>query len=56
MMRTLKVSLVASGIGILAWLSGLTTVIWPAHPQFAAFVFTVIATVALFAAWPNPHK
>jgi hypothetical protein len=55
-MRTLKASLVASGIGMLAWLMGLNAVIWPAHPQLGGFFLTIAATVALLAAWPNPQK
>ncbi|HEX3746711.1 MAG TPA: hypothetical protein VHW09_22390 [Bryobacteraceae bacterium] len=42
-MRTLKVSAVASGMGILAWLTGLTGLIRLAHRQVAGVLLTVAA-------------
>ena len=45
--RTLKVSLLASAIGTVAWLLGFTHKIWPAHPQWAVFFITLGAMAAL---------
>jgi len=55
-MNTLKASLVASVIGTGAWMLGLTRAIWPAHPQLAAFLLTILATVVLVYIWPDPQK
>ncbi len=42
---TLKASLVGSAVGIVAWLIGAGDMMWPAHPQVALFLLTIIATV-----------
>ena len=55
-MRTLKASLLASAIGTGAWLTGLTRIMWPAHPQWAAFFLTIGATVALMYGLPVPRR
>ena len=55
-MKTLKASLLASAIGTGASMLGFTRAIWPAHPQLAVFVLTVVATVVLVYVWPEPQK
>jgi uncharacterized membrane protein len=55
-MKTLKASVVASVIGTGAWMLGLTRAIWPVHPQFAAFLLTIAATIVLMYVWPEPEK
>ena len=42
---TLKASLVGTAVGTGAWLIGAGDVMWPAHPQAALFLLTIIATV-----------
>jgi len=54
-MKTLKASLIASAIGTLAWILGVTRMIWPAHPQWAVFWLTIAATIVLRYAWPEPQ-
>jgi hypothetical protein len=53
-MKTLKASLIASAIGIGAWLLGVGGKIWPAHPQWAAFFLTVAATFLFM--WVLPER
>jgi hypothetical protein len=55
-MRTLKASLLASAVGIGAWLVGLTQTLWPAHPQWAAFFLTIAVTVVLMYLLPERQK
>ena len=55
-MRTLKASLLASAIGIGAWLTGVGNTIWPAHPQWADFFLTIGATVLLMCVLPKPRQ
>jgi hypothetical protein len=59
-METLKISLIASLIataaGFSAWEFGLARRIWPAHPQMAAFLLTLITAIALQIAWPRLAK
>jgi len=56
-MNTLKVSLIASLIGTAAglgaWMFGLGQVIWPAHPQMASFLLTLVTTIVIQIAWPR---
>jgi len=56
-MKTLKVSLIASAIGsavgLGAWVFGLGQIMWPAHPQMAAFLLTLITTIIVQIAWPR---
>jgi len=49
---TLAASLIASAAGIGAWFFGLCDIIWPAHPQIAAFVLTIVVTVVMMKLWP----
>lgn len=57
-MKTLKVSLIASGIGsavgLSAWLFGLGEIIWPAHPQIFCFLLTLVTTIVIQIGWPRP--
>jgi hypothetical protein len=55
-MKTLKASLAASLIATVAWTLGLTGRIWPAHPQWALFFFTVTITIVFRYAWPEPQE
>ncbi len=55
-MKTLKASLIASGIATGAWLLGLTTTLRPAHPQWAVFFLTIGATAVLMYILPEPQK
>jgi hypothetical protein len=54
-MGTLKISLIATLIataaGFSAWEFGLARRIWPAHPQMAAFLLTLIIAIAVQIAW-----
>ena len=52
-MKTPKASLLASAIGTGAWVLGLTHKIWLAHPQWAAFLVTLAATILLRYIWPE---
>jgi hypothetical protein len=56
-MRTLKVSLIASSIGTAvglgSWVFGIGRIVWPAHPQFACFLLTLVATIAIQISWPR---
>jgi hypothetical protein len=52
-MKTLKVSLLATVIGLSAWLLGLGRDIWPAHPLWAAFLLTLGASVVLMRVVPG---
>jgi len=56
-MRTLKVSLIASligtAVGLGSWVFGIGQIIWPAHPQFACFLLTLVATIVIQITWPR---
>ena len=56
-MRTLKVSLIASligtAVGLGSWIFGIGQIIWPAHPQFACFLLTLVATIVIQITWPR---
>lgn len=55
-MKTLKASLLASAIGIGAWILGLTHKMWPAHPVWAVSFLTIGATVVLMYVLPEGQK
>ncbi|SPF48940.1 hypothetical protein SBA1_90075 [Candidatus Sulfotelmatobacter kueseliae] len=55
-MKTLKVSVVATIAGMLAWWLGITRRIWPAHPQLALLLLVVVIAIVLQVAWPKPDK
>jgi hypothetical protein len=50
---TLIASLIGSAVGLWAWGLNLTRLIWPAHPQWAAFFLTIVATIAVQLFWPT---
>ena len=56
-MKTLKTSLIASMIataaGFSAWEFGIARIMWPAHPQLAAFLLTLVVAIAVEIAWPR---
>ena len=56
-MTTWKISLVATligtAVGFWAWRLNLTRLVWPTHPQLAAFFLTLIASVAVQLTWPK---
>jgi hypothetical protein len=56
-MKTLKISLIAScigtAVGLGAWIFGLGQIIWPAHPQMACFLLTLVTTIVIQVAWPR---
>jgi hypothetical protein len=49
---TLAATLIATFVGLGAWLSGLAKAIWPTHPQMAAFVMTIVVSVLVKQLWP----
>lgn len=55
-MKTLRASLAASVIGTGAWMLGLARLLWPAHPNLAAFLITLFVTIVLMYVWPDPEK
>jgi hypothetical protein len=50
-MKTLKVSLIASligtAVGLGSWVFGLGRIVWPAHPQIASFLLTLVTTIVI---------
>jgi hypothetical protein len=52
MNSTLAATLIATFVGVGAWFFGLAGAIWPAHPQLAAFVMTVVVSVLVKQIWP----
>jgi hypothetical protein len=44
---TLKASLIGSGVGVAAWLSGLGNIVWHGHPRMAEFLLTIVATIVV---------
>ena len=56
-MRTLKISLIATAIATAAsfWAGrlGLMQKMWPAHPQMAGFLLTLITCIVVQIAWPR---
>ncbi len=59
-MKTLKLTLIATGIGTAvglgAWLFGLGQIIWPAHPQIASFLLTLVTTIGIQITWPRLNE
>jgi hypothetical protein len=51
-MKTLKVSLIGTAVGLGAWVLGIGHIIWPAHPQLAGFLLTLATTIVVQVAWP----
>jgi len=52
MSSTLAATLIATAVGVGAWFFGYAKVIWPAHPQIAACVLTVVVSVVVKQIWP----
>ena len=50
---TLMASLIGSAAGTGAWLLGVGDLVWPAHPQVAVFLLTIICTVVIMQVWPD---
>lgn len=48
---TLAATLIATFVGVGAWLSGLAKAIWPGHPQIAAFATTIVVSVLVKQLW-----
>ena len=53
-MKTLKISLVATLASMLAWWLRFPHRIWPAHPYFADFLIALILCVVLQFVWSDP--
>ncbi len=53
---TLAATLIATAAGFGAWFFGFAKVIWPAHPQIAAFVVTIVVSVVVKQTWPVGQK
>jgi hypothetical protein len=53
---TLVATLIATAAGVGAWLFGLAKAIWPAHPQIAALVITIVVSVVVKQIWPVGQK
>ena len=51
MNSTLAATLIATAAGTGAWLFGIAGAIWPAHPQFAAFLLTVVVGIVVTKIW-----
>jgi hypothetical protein len=49
---TLAATLIATVVGTGAWFFGLAKAIWPAHPQVAAFLSTIVASIVVKQTWP----
>ena len=53
-MKTLKISRVATLASMLAWWLRFPHRIWPAHPYFADFLIALILCVVLQFVWSDP--
>jgi hypothetical protein len=51
-MKTLKISLIGTAVGLGAWILGIGHMLWPAHPQWAGFLLTLGTTIAVQICWP----
>src|SRR5438105_14444442 len=49
---TLIASLIGSAFGTGLWWFGIAAKIWPAHPQWAVFILTILCTVLTMRMWP----
>lgn len=56
-MKTWKINLIASCIGtaagLAAWMFGVGEKVWPAHPQVACFLLTLVTTIVIEYTWPR---
>jgi hypothetical protein len=48
---TLWATLIATAVGFGVWWFGAARLIWPAHPQLAAFIVTLVVTVVVQRLW-----
>jgi hypothetical protein len=55
-LRTLKISLVASLIGTLAWYFGLSNLVWPKHPFVAVLLITALSYYVVGYYWDAPTR
>jgi len=55
-MKTLKISAVATIAAMLAWWLGFAHKIWPTHPQLAVFLLALVICIVLQFTWPEPDK
>jgi len=44
---TVAASLSGTAVGLVAWASGFGQVMWPAHPQMADFLATLVTTIVV---------
>lgn len=49
---TLAATLIATAAGTGAWLLGVAKLIWPAHPQVAVFLITIVTSIVVKQIWP----
>jgi hypothetical protein len=49
---TWAATLIATAAGVAAWFLGYAEAVWPAHPQLAAFLITVVVSVVVKQLWP----
>lgn len=49
---TLAATVIATVAGVGAWFFGLAKEIWPAHPQIAAFLPTLVTGLVVKKIWP----
>jgi len=52
-MKTLKISVVATLAATLAWWFGVPQKIWPAHPLFADFLLALVLCIVLQIVWTD---
>lgn len=56
-MKSWKITFIASCIGSASWLGawmfGVGQKIWPAHPQIAVFLLTLVITILIEYTWPR---
>jgi len=56
-MKSLKTSLIAScigtAVGLGSWIFGFGKIMWPAHPQIACFLLTLVTTIVIQVTWPR---
>ena len=55
MNSTLAATLIDTAAGVGVWFFGLAKAIWPAHPQIAAFLVTVVAGIVVKETWPAEY-
>jgi hypothetical protein len=53
MKTSLIASLIGTAVGLGSWIFGLGRIMWPAHPQWACFLLTLVTTIVIQIAWPR---